>query len=114
MPGKASVLKTAVSTNSTTGSVASEKMCQIRASMSSYAKHDAEINAILTVPINGMWGIQTVGKTHNSKSQADKFREAARELGIDESGERFDERLKRIAKSPPPKSEDAKKDKPGQ
>ena len=34
------------------------------------------------------------------KPQIDKFREAARELGCDESEERFDETLKRIAKAP--------------
>ena len=54
------------------------------------------------------------------KSQADKFRELARELETDESKERFDERLRKIAKSAPPKREDKpkkdkpKKDKPGQ
>ncbi|GGA40764.1 hypothetical protein [Pelagibacterium lentulum] len=39
----------------------------------------------------------------DSKSQADKFRDLARELETDESPERFDERLKRIAKAPPKK-----------
>lgn len=34
------------------------------------------------------------------KSQADKFRDLARELGCDEDEAAFDERLKRIAKSP--------------
>jgi len=36
------------------------------------------------------------------KSQLDKFREAARELETDDDEARFDEKLKRIAKSPPP------------
>lgn len=50
-----------------------------------------------------------------TKSQPDKFRELAREIEADESPERFDERLKRIAKSPPPKDGDKpKKSKPGQ
>jgi hypothetical protein len=35
------------------------------------------------------------------KSQADKFRDLARELGCDEDEAKFDEALKRIAKSPP-------------
>lgn len=34
-------------------------------------------------------------------SQIDRFREAARELGTDDSEERFDERLKRVAKALP-------------
>jgi hypothetical protein len=37
------------------------------------------------------------------KSQADKFREAARELETDDSEEAFDAKLKKIAKVPPPK-----------
>lgn len=49
-----------------------------------------------------------------AKSQSEKFKDAARELETDESEERFDERLKQIAKSPPPKSDTPKKDKPGQ
>ncbi|WP_198174070.1 DNA-binding protein [Mesorhizobium xinjiangense] len=39
------------------------------------------------------------------KSQADKFREAARELEADDSEERFDRLLKKIAKSPAPKQD---------
>lgn len=43
------------------------------------------------------------------KSQADKFREAARELETDESEENFDRALKRIAVVPPkPKDGDKK------
>lgn len=34
-----------------------------------------------------------------SKSQLDRFKEAARELGTDDDEERFNERLRRIAKS---------------
>lgn len=34
------------------------------------------------------------------KSQVDKFREAARELETDDSEERFDQMLKKIAKAP--------------
>lgn len=48
-----------------------------------------------------------------AKDQVDKFREAARELETDDDEARFDERLKRIAKPPPPKNDDSKNDKPG-
>lgn len=49
----------------------------------------------------------------DNKTQADKFRELARELECDESEERFDRALKRVAESPPPEREDkSKKDKP--
>lgn len=47
------------------------------------------------------------------KSQANKFREAARKLETDESEERFGERLKQTAKSPPPLSDAPKNDRPG-
>lgn len=41
-----------------------------------------------------------------SGSQADKFRDLARELECDDDEEAFDEALKKIAKAPkPPKSE---------
>lgn len=39
----------------------------------------------------------------NKKTQRDKFEEAARELETDQSEERFDRILKKIAKAPPPK-----------
>lgn len=45
------------------------------------------------------------------KSQVDKFREAARELETDDSEEAFDAKLKKIAKAPPPKDDEAKPDK---
>ena len=48
-----------------------------------------------------------------TKRQIEKFREAARELGCDESEERFDATLERMAKAPPPKDEAAEKDKSG-
>lgn len=49
------------------------------------------------------------------KNQADKFRDLARELECDESEERFDKALKRVAQSPPPdRGGKSKKDKPGQ
>lgn len=35
------------------------------------------------------------------KSQSDKFKEAAREIGADEDEARWDERLKKIAKAKP-------------
>ena len=51
----------------------------------------------------------------NKKSQSDKFHDLARELECDESEERFDRALKRVAESPPPeKGDKSKKDKPGQ
>jgi len=39
------------------------------------------------------------------ESQIDKFREAARELETDDDEKRFDERLGKVAKAPPPKGE---------
>ncbi len=46
----------------------------------------------------------------NSKSQLDKFREAARQLETDDDEARFDEKLKRVAKAKPEeKVEPAKK-----
>ena len=45
----------------------------------------------------------------NKKSQLDKFKEAARELETDDREEAFDERLKRVAKSPPPEKGDKPK-----
>ncbi|WP_292117294.1 hypothetical protein [Mesorhizobium sp.] len=37
--------------------------------------------------------------------QLEKFKEAARELETDDSEERFDRILKKVAKSPPPKDD---------
>jgi hypothetical protein len=45
--------------------------------------------------------------------QIEKFKEAAKKLGCDESEEAFDEKLRRIAKKPPPK-DNKNEDKPGQ
>jgi len=42
------------------------------------------------------------------KNQADKFREAARELETDDSEERFDATLKKVATSSPRSSEKEK------
>ncbi len=42
------------------------------------------------------------------KSQIDKFREAARELGTDDTEENFDKALKRIAVAPPKPQDDQK------
>ena len=44
-------------------------------------------------------------REQSRQAQVDKFREAARELGCDESEERFDATLERIAKAPPPKDD---------
>lgn len=38
---------------------------------------------------------------NDQKSQADKFKEAAREIGVDEDEARWDERLKKVAKQKP-------------
>lgn len=45
-------------------------------------------------------------KTPREKSQVDKFREAARQLETDDDEKRFDERLGKVAKAPPPKEKD--------
>jgi hypothetical protein len=42
------------------------------------------------------------------KSQSQKFKEAARATGCDEHEAAFEERLRKIAKATPPKSEDSK------
>jgi hypothetical protein len=44
------------------------------------------------------------------KSQADKFRDLARELECDEDEAAFDERLKKIAKAPQPPAPKKPKD----
>lgn len=41
----------------------------------------------------------------NEKSQSDKFKEAARELGADEDEKRWDERLRKVVKQRPPEPE---------
>ena len=38
---------------------------------------------------------------NDQKSQADKFKEAARELGCDEDEARWDERLRKVARQKP-------------
>lgn len=53
-----------------------------------------------------------MAKKQQGKEQIDKFRDAARELGCDESEEAFDEALKRLGKSttrPNPKSKKPKR-----
>ena len=40
-------------------------------------------------------------KSANDKSQADKFKEAARELEADEDEKHWEERLKKVAKAVP-------------
>jgi hypothetical protein len=37
------------------------------------------------------------------KSQADKFRDLARQIGADEDEKRFEETVKKVAKAKPPK-----------
>lgn len=46
-----------------------------------------------------------MAKEPTSKTQRDKFEEAARELETDESEEAFDRVLKKVAKAPAPKDE---------
>jgi hypothetical protein len=41
----------------------------------------------------------------DTRPQADKFRDLARELECDEDEDAFDERLRRLAKAPPPKED---------
>jgi hypothetical protein len=41
----------------------------------------------------------------DKKTQREKFEEAARDLETDDREEAFDEKLKRIAKAPPPKDD---------
>ncbi len=43
------------------------------------------------------------------KVQAEKFRQVARELGCDEDEAAFDDKLRRIAKSPPIKADNKEK-----
>jgi hypothetical protein len=43
-----------------------------------------------------------------SKSQVDKFKDAARESGADDDEKRFDERLKKVAKTKPSAPKDQK------
>ncbi|WP_425416512.1 hypothetical protein [Oricola indica] len=43
--------------------------------------------------------------TDGKKTQADKFREAAREVETDDDEKRFDEKLRRITKAPEKKPE---------
>ena len=46
-----------------------------------------------------------------SSTQATKFKEAARKLGCDESEERFNEALKKVARHKPVKPEEKRKPK---
>ena len=43
---------------------------------------------------------------NNEKSQSERFKEAARELGCEEDEEAVDELMKRVASSPPPRKEE--------
>lgn len=45
------------------------------------------------------------------KSQSDKFKEAAGELGVDEDSDRFDEVMRELAKKPPAPREKPKPNK---
>lgn len=48
----------------------------------------------------------------NPKAQADKFKEAARELGCDESEERFVATVRKLASAPPARNAPSKRKKP--
>lgn len=54
--------------------------------------------------------MQKMTAQRDDKSQSDKFRDFARDLGADEDEARFDAALKKVASAPPPK--DAPKSKP--
>ena len=47
----------------------------------------------------------------DKKTQVDRFKEAARELGVDEDSDRFDEVMRELAKKPPEPREKPKSDK---
>jgi hypothetical protein len=47
-------------------------------------------------------------KAHEPENQSEKFKKASRELGCDEDEAAFEERLRKIAKAPPPKPEKKK------
>jgi hypothetical protein len=51
-----------------------------------------------SIPFNGGLGDLAMAK---QKSQVEKFREAAKEAGTDESEQRFNERLKELARQKP-------------
>jgi hypothetical protein len=44
-------------------------------------------------------------ESNESRSQIDKFRDLARELEADEDEAKFEDAMRRIAKTPPPKDE---------
>ena len=52
-----------------------------------------------------------MSKKPQSMSQHQAFVKAARELGVDESEEAFNKVLKRVAKAPPPKTVQKRKNK---
>ena len=45
----------------------------------------------------------------STKSQSDRFKEAARALECDDDEARFDAKLKKVAKAPKPKDDETKK-----
>jgi hypothetical protein len=56
-----------------------------------------------------------MAKRNATGDQTQRFIEAARELGCDESEERFDDALRKVAKAKPkPEAEKPKPKKPGQ
>ncbi|MFG5380110.1 hypothetical protein [Yoonia sp. R2-816] len=48
--------------------------------------------------------------TTNSKSQLDRFKEAAREIGTDDDEQRFNEKLGKLVKQKPAEKDDRTKD----
>lgn len=55
--------------------------------------------------------VKTQNSHPNSDKQSDRFRELAREIGIDEESDRFDEVMRELAKKPPEPREKPKSDK---
>jgi hypothetical protein len=51
---------------------------------------------------------KTPQSQHNAAAQHERFVETARALGCDEDKERFEEKLRRIAKAKPSKPKEAK------
>jgi hypothetical protein len=50
-------------------------------------------------------GGESVADPKDPRPQADKFRDLARELECDEDEDAFDERLRQLAKAPPPRKD---------
>lgn len=58
---------------------------------------------------NGFYNSSVRRLMNQEKSQADKFRDLARELECDEDEKRFDKALRRVGSAPPPEKGDKPK-----